>query len=43
MGTIISDSTLKIRYQKGGYLGSIEEWFVTKLKKGDVFTFSGRN
>ena len=43
MGTIISDSSLKIRYQKGGYLGSIEEWFVTKLKKGDVFTFSGRN
>ena len=43
MGTIISDSSLKISYQKGGYLGSIEEWFVTKLKKGDVFTFSGRN
>ena len=43
MGTIISDSALKIRYQKGGYLGSIEEWFVAKLKKGDVFTFSGRN
>ncbi len=43
MGTIVSDTTLKIRYQKGGYLGSIEEWFVAKLKPGDVFTFSGRN
>ncbi len=43
MGTIVSDTTLKIRYQKGGYLGSVEEWFVAKLKPGDVFTFSGRN
>lgn len=43
MGTIVSDANLKIRYQKGGYLGTIEEWFVAKLKPGDVFTFSGRN
>ena len=43
IGTIVSDATLKIRYQKGGYLGVIEEWFVSKLKPGDIFTFSGRN
>ena len=43
MGTIVSDATLKIRYQKGGYLGNIEEWFISKLKPGDVFTFSGKN
>lgn len=43
MGTIISDALLRIRYQKGGYLGSIEEWFVSKLNPGDVFTFSGKN
>ena len=43
MGTIVSDANLKVRYQKGGYLGSVEEWFVAKLKPGDVFTFSGRN
>lgn len=43
MGTIVSDANLKIRYQKGGYLGTVEEWFVAKLKQGDVFTFSGRN
>ncbi len=43
MGTIVSDADLKVRYQKGGYLGTIEEWFVSKLKPGDVFTFSGRN
>jgi ATP-dependent Lhr-like helicase len=43
MGTIVSGNDLKIRYQKGGYLGSIEEWFITKLKPGDTFAFSGRN
>ena len=43
MGTIISDALMRIRYQKGGYLGSIEEWFVSKLNPGDVFTFSGKN
>ena len=24
-------------------MGTVEEWFVAKLKPGDVFTFSGRN
>jgi ATP-dependent Lhr-like helicase len=43
MGTIVSGNDLKIRYQKGGYLGSIEEWFIAKLKPGDTFAFSGKN
>ena len=43
MGTIVSDAHLIVRYQKGGHLGTIEEWFIAKLKPGDVFTFSGRN
>ena len=43
MGTIVSDANLKVRYQKGGYLGTVEEWFVAKLKPGDIFIFSGRN
>jgi ATP-dependent Lhr-like helicase len=42
MGTIVSGNDLKIRYRKGGYLGSIEEWFISKLKPGDTFTFSGK-
>jgi len=42
MGTIVSGNDLKIRYQKGGYLGSIEEWFIAKLKPGDTFAFSGK-
>tara|TARA_S200000501_G_scaffold275966_1_gene259808 strand:- start:211 stop:2628 length:2418 start_codon:yes stop_codon:yes gene_type:complete len=43
MGTIVSDAHLRVRYQKGGHLGTIEEWFIAKLNPGDVFTFSGRN
>ncbi len=43
IGTIVSDAVLTVKYMKGGYLGSIEEWFISKLKPGDVFTFAGRN
>ncbi len=43
IGTIVSDAVLSVKYLKGGFLGSIEEWFISKLKPGDVFTFAGRN
>lgn len=42
IGTIVSDSMLQVRFQKGGYLGSIEEWFISKLSPGDTFWFAGR-
>jgi len=43
IGTIVSDAVLSVKYIKGGYIGTIEEFFVSKLKLGDVFTFAGRN
>jgi ATP-dependent Lhr-like helicase len=43
IGTIVGDANLIVRYQKGGYIGSIEEFFISKLNQGDVFTFAGRN
>ena len=43
IGTIVGDAILSVRYQKGGYIGSIEEYFISKLTRGDVFTFAGRN
>ena len=43
MGTIVGDANLSVHYQSGGYIGSIEEWFVSGLNPGDVFTFAGRN
>ena len=43
IGTIVSDAMLSVKYMKGGYIGTIEEWFISKLTPGDVFTFAGRN
>lgn len=43
IGTIVGDVNLSVKYQKGGYIGTIEEFFISKLNKGDVFTFAGRN
>nr|WP_299338766.1 ligase-associated DNA damage response DEXH box helicase [Allomuricauda sp.] len=43
IGTIVGDASVAVRYQKGGYIGSIEEYFISKLTPGDVFTFAGRN
>ena len=42
IGVIVSEVMLKVKYQKGGYVGMVEEYFVSKLKKGDAFTLSGR-
>lgn len=43
IGTITSDSLLNVKYQNGGFIGTIEEYFVSKLKEGDIFTFAGKN
>ncbi len=43
IGTIVGDAVISVRYQKGGYIGTMEEYFVSKLQQGDVFTFAGRN
>ena len=43
MGTIVSDVNLAVKFgRKGGYLGSIEESFVSKLKPGQAFWFAGQ-
>lgn len=42
VGTITSDPSMKIKFISGGSLGSVEESFVSKLKKGDKFVFSGK-
>lgn len=42
IGTIVSDSMMRVRYQNGGRLGSIEEYFISRLKPGDTFWFAGR-
>jgi ATP-dependent Lhr-like helicase len=43
IGTIVSDPALRLKYLKGGDLGTIEESFVSRLEPGDIFWFSGKN
>ncbi len=43
IGTIVSDAMMKVKFLSGGYIGVIEEWFISRLNPGDVFTLSGRN
>ncbi|MFM1878020.1 MAG: hypothetical protein RLZZ241_886 [Bacteroidota bacterium] len=43
IGTIVGDADIQVKYQSGGYIGTIEEWFISKLQPGDIFTFAGRN
>ncbi len=42
IGTITGNQQIKIAYAKGRSIGTVEENFVSRLKKGDVFYFAGR-
>lgn len=43
IGTIVSDAMLKVKFLSGGYIGVIEESFISRLQPGDAFSLSGRN
>lgn len=43
IGTIVSDAMLKVKFISGGFVGVIEEYFISRLTPGDVFTLAGRN
>lgn len=42
IGTIVDDPALKVQYLKGGYIGTVEESFITRMRKGDRFLFAGK-
>jgi ATP-dependent Lhr-like helicase len=42
IGTIVGDTAIKIKWLKGGTLGTVEEYFIARLKPGDTFMFAGR-
>jgi ATP-dependent Lhr-like helicase len=42
MGTIVTGTDITVKYATGGYIGSIEEYFISQLSRGDVFVFAGR-
>ena len=42
IGTIVSDAMLKVKFLSGGFVGMIEEGFISRLEPGDSFTLAGR-
>ena len=42
IGTITSDGSVSVKFLRGGGLGSVEEAFVGRLRRGDRFQFAGR-
>ena len=42
IGTIMGNANLQVQYLRGGSVGSIEESFVSRLKRGDKFTLGGK-
>ncbi len=42
VGTIVSDAAMQVRYLRGARIGTVEEGFVARLRKGDCFVFAGR-
>jgi ATP-dependent Lhr-like helicase len=42
IGTIVGDAVMHVKYVSGGFIGSIEEWFISKLNPGDIFVFAGK-
>jgi len=42
VGTIVAEASMMVRYANGARLGNIEESFIARLRRGDVFTFAGR-
>lgn len=43
VGTIVGDAVMRVKYLNGGNIGTIEEWFISRLTPGDVFWFAGRS
>lgn len=42
IGAIVSEVMLMVKFFSGGYIGMIEEFFISKLKPGDNFILAGR-
>ncbi|MEO0733536.1 MAG: ligase-associated DNA damage response DEXH box helicase, partial [Bacteroidota bacterium] len=43
IGAIVSEQVLMVKYLRGAYIGTVEEYFISSLKVGDNFWFAGRN
>jgi ATP-dependent Lhr-like helicase len=43
IGTIVSSEIMQVKLRSGKFLGSIEEYFISRLSPGDRFVFAGQN
>jgi ATP-dependent helicase Lhr and Lhr-like helicase len=42
IGTIVADASVRVQYLSGGRIGTVEESFIARLRRGDHFLFAGR-
>lgn len=42
IGTIVDDPVLKVQYLKGGFIGTVEESFISRMRHGETFLFAGK-
>ncbi|WP_276133697.1 ligase-associated DNA damage response DEXH box helicase [Polluticoccus soli] len=42
IGTIVGDALMRVKFLGGGFVGTIEESFISRLNPGDVFVLAGR-
>lgn len=42
LGVIVSDPMLKVKFIGGGYIGMVEEYFISRLNPGDTFGLAGK-
>lgn len=42
IGTIVGDTLMRVKFLGGGYIGTVEESFISRLKPGDAFVLAGR-
>jgi ATP-dependent Lhr-like helicase len=42
IGTIVGDALMRVKFMGGGFVGTIEESFISRLNIGDVFILAGK-
>ena len=42
IGVIVGEVMLYVKFFSGGYIGMVEEFFISKLRKGDAFVIGGK-
>lgn len=42
IGVIVGDAMMRVKFLSGGYIGMIEEYFISRLRPGNKFVLAGR-